>query len=165
MIVGYIITENFSGIFKNRFSINELFLIYAFIERFVNFFNEKTLNHEKKLLYFDHLTSLMSVTLINIENYLRYFVVKIKDSYFETSQIPAMLEILAKKFCLAKHISGSLSRRIWTNLVQLVTTKYMNLYFVRESLDIKTVDLASKLTAIEENSNNFRDVFEENADI
>lgn len=82
--VGYIITENFVGIFKNRFSINELFLIYSFIERFVNYFNEKTVNHEKKLLYFDHLTSLMRVTLINIENYLRYFIVKLKDGYFET---------------------------------------------------------------------------------
>lgn len=164
MIVGYIITENFVGIFKNRFSINELFLIYAFIERFVKYFNDKTINHEKKLLYFDHLTSLMRVTLINIENYLRYFIVKVKDSYFKTKQIINLLEMLGKKFCLAKYISTSLSRRIWTTLLKLVVAKYLNLYFVRESLDIKTVDLASKLTIIEDNSSGIREFFEEFAD-
>ena len=40
----------------------------------------------------------------------------------------------------------------------------MDLYFVRESLDIKTVDLADKLTSIESNSNSFREFFEEFAD-
>lgn len=106
----------------------------------------------------------MRVTLINIENYLRYFIVKLKDGYFETGQINNLLDLLTKKFCLAKHISSSLSKRIWTNLLQLIITKYMDLYFVRESLDIKTVDLASKLTSIEANSNSFREFFEDVAD-
>lgn len=90
----------------------ELFLIYAFIEQSYAFFSEKTQDHDKRLLFFDHLSSLLKVTMINIQSYLRDYIGKLQESLFQSDQFNSVFSILLKDFGMVKYVSPDLSKRV-----------------------------------------------------
>jgi hypothetical protein len=65
---------------------------------------------------------------------------------------------------MVKFISTNLSKKIWTYILKLIKTKYIELFFLRQRMDIRSVELAHDLNFIEDNSNSMREFFEDLAD-
>lgn len=92
--VGYMITENFIDIFINRYSVVEMFLIYAFLEETyfyfkskTNYFNSSYESVQKTNENFSNLESMMEVTILNINNYIHYLIMRINASYFDITNL------------------------------------------------------------------------------
>ena len=103
--MGFLLTENFSNIFIDRFSVSEMFLVYGFIEDLYLYFKSKTnfLNSSYDSAQatnesFSNLESLMQVTLININNYVHYLLMRLNTAYFEITNLNKLLTFLSEQF-------------------------------------------------------------------
>ena len=158
------ISENSLRVFKQRYSVDEFFLLYQFYESTYSFFKEKTnfySNSADSVVFidqkFNNLKALMTVTVINIENYVRFLIMRLNESFFKTTELAKMITELSERLGLVNVISRSLSSQIWSLVLDLIVESYIGVFF-------KTAvkgDLEGELKLIGINSNILKEFFGE----
>ena len=146
--IGYIITENFAILLNEKYSIEELYLIYSFLESFLDYFRIQTRAYKIKYTFFDHLTSMMNLTLINIENHLRQYIEDLEEDYYNSDNLEFLIQFLSDRFCYVKYLSKTLKQKVWYMILRHVTQLYISNYFKKESFDISPLALAEKISKV-----------------
>lgn len=130
------ITENFINIFINRYSVVEMFLIYAFIEDTYMYFKSKTmyLNSSYESVQqinesFSNLQSMMQVTILNINNYIHYLIMRLNSSYFEITNLEKLFVVLSDQIGTVNLIGTLLPKKVWTNVLDIVVENYIVILF------------------------------------
>lgn len=134
------ITENFINIFINRFSVVEMFLIYSFLENVYLYFKSKTMyfnssyeSVQKTNENFSNLQSLMQVTILNINNYIHYLIMRLNTSYFEITNLTKLLVFLSEQIGTVNLIGTLLPRKVWTSVIDIVVENYIMVFFEKDS--------------------------------
>lgn len=116
-----------------------MFLVYGFIEEMYLYFKSKTsfLNSSYDSVQstnesFSNLESLMQVTLININNYVHYLLMRLNTAYFEVTNLSKLLVFLSEQFGSVNLIGTMLAKQIWTNVLDIVVENYIVVFFANE---------------------------------
>ena len=116
-----------------------MFLVYGFIEEMYLYFKSKTsfLNSSYDSVQstnesFSNLESLMQVTLININNYVHYLLMRLNTAYFEVTNLSKLLVFLSEQFGSVNLIGTMLAKQISTNVLDIVVENYIVVFFANE---------------------------------
>jgi len=116
-----------------------MFLVYGFIEDLYLYFKSKTnfLNQSHDSVKatnesFNNLESLMQVTLININNYVHYLLMRLNASYFEITNLSKLLVFLSEQFGSVNLIGTMLAKQVWSNVLEIVVENYIVVFFANE---------------------------------
>jgi hypothetical protein len=136
------ITENFINIFINRYSVVEMFLIYAFLEDTLMYFKTKTMYFSSSYesvqksnnQNFSNLESLMQVTILNINNYVQYLLMRLNTSYFEITNIGKLLVFLSEQIGHVNLIGTLLPKKVWTSVLDIIIENYVVVFFSNQKV-------------------------------
>jgi hypothetical protein len=117
-----------------------MFLLYGFLEDTYLYFKSKTMyfnsSYEsvvKTNENFSNLLSLMQVTILNINNYIHYLIMRLNTSYFSINNLTKLLVFLSEQVGTVNLIGTFLSKKVWKNIIEIVVENYIVVFFATDS--------------------------------
>ena len=124
------ITENFDSVFSNSVTIEEMFLIYEFVESSLIYFKTETNSaHRIANINFENIESVLQVLAINIDNYIKYMLLQLQKTKVDTTNFEKLIVYCSTQFSIVNLLGSSLPKVFWKIVLENFVGNYRDRFF------------------------------------